>query len=231
MPLHEPMPEMYERSRLLVLDFSKIPDDLPHTEDMAAFFEECRQKDINPILPENRQDFNKRMLAATGARYLVSLYGEDRTAMLAGTHLAEQGRVIHLGMDIFSADQEPVLAPADGKVVRAAYEEEEHGYGNYVIFKPDQLNLYIFMGHLATGHVEPGEFQAGDQLGRLGDYVNNENGGWSRHMHLQLATELPPEGQTPPGYSRPADFAYISQVYPSPLTVFKEWNISGLIPQ
>ena len=226
MQLHEPMPEMFTRSRLLVLDFSKIPDDVSPTEDIAAFFEECRGKEINPVLPENRQDFNARMLAATGARYLVSQYGEDRTSMLAGTHLVEQGRVIHLGMDIFSADQEPVLAPADGEVVRAAYEEEEHGYGNYVIFAPNELNMFIFMGHLAMDHVQPGRYSAGQQLGRLGDYVDNENGGWSRHMHLQLATELLPKGQTPPGYSTPANFTNSQLLYPNPLTVFNDWHIT-----
>lgn len=225
MKLLEPMPEMFERSRLLDLDFSKIPSDIVPTEEITAFFEECRDNDINPILPENHQDFNKRMLAVTGARYLVSLYGEDRTTMLAGTHLIEQGRVIHLGMDIFSVDQEPVLAPAVGEIVRANYEEEDHGYGNYIIFKADHLDTFIFMGHLATDHATPGRYESGEQIGRLGDYVNNENGGWSRHMHLQLATELPPEGQTPPGYSTPDGFNHSRLLYPNPLSLFTDWKI------
>lgn len=224
MKLQEIMPEMFTRSRLLVLDFIQIPEDTPEDESMEHYFTQCEAEGINPRLPENRQRFNDRLLAKTGARYLVSRYGEDRSAMLAGSQIANEGRTLHLGIDIFSKDQEPVYAPCEGEILRADKEPGPHSCGNYVIFKPDHLDIYFRFDHLSSDWPELGRVKQGKQIARLGDYTNGENGGWSRHLHLQALAELPPAHAPLIGYSSKADFAENSQKFPSPMHYIPSWK-------
>jgi murein DD-endopeptidase MepM/ murein hydrolase activator NlpD len=225
MTFAEPLPELFTRARWMILDFSEIPQDVPGEENIRLFFEECEKRGLNPRLPENRQQFNNRMITATGARYLVSRYGEDRSAMLAGSQIAVEGRTLHMGIDIFSQDLEPVFAPCDGDIVRVGFEDEAHSYGHYVILKPRaDIGASIFLGHLSKDLPATGPVKAGERIAALGDYHRNENGGWSRHLHLQFIRELPPEGQTPIGYSSRENFPENSQKFPDPFTFLTDWQ-------
>lgn len=221
----EPMTDMFTRSKLMILDFAHIPADLPEAENIQQFFTRQTAAGNNPRLPEHRQMFNNDMLQATGARYLVSQYGEDRSAMLAGSGIAEEGRTLHMGIDIFSQELETVYAPSDGAIIRADYEQQDHGYGHYVIFKPDNADIYFFFGHLGKELPAIGRVEAGQPIATLGNFHNQENGGWTRHLHLQVCTELPPEGETPIGYSTKEAFADNSKRFPNPFTYFPDWRV------
>ncbi len=226
MELQEPLTELFSRSRLLILDFAQISPDAGEVENIQTFFRKCEEQGLNPRLPENRQKFNDRLLQASGMRYLVSRYAEDRSAMLAGSHIAEAGRVLHLGIDIFSRDLETVYAPCDGTIIRTGTEAEAHGYGYYVMLQPDQSpGLYFFFGHLSKDLPRLGPIQAGRPIARLGDFRGGENGGWSRHLHFQVLAELPPEDQTPPGYAAKADKAHFGRLFPDPMRYFPNWRL------
>ncbi len=227
MTFTEPLPELFASSRLLILDFRQIPDNTPGDENIQLFFEASEKQNRNPRLPENRQIFNNVMLATTSNRYLVSCYGEDRSEMLAGSQIAAEGRTLHMGIDIFSKDLEPVLAPCNGEIVRVGYEKQTHGYGHYVIIKPaGNSGVYIFLGHLSKQLPPLGPVRAGQQISHLGDHAHNENGGWSRHLHFQLVTNVPPEGETPIGYSTIAGFAKNSLIFPNPFGYFPRWHLA-----
>jgi len=222
-----PMAELFNRSRLLVLDFAHISPHIPPEENIAAFFEKLQAMGQNPREPQHRQVFNEQMLERTGARYLVSQYSEDRSAMLAGSAIAREGRTYHLGIDIFARDQEAVFAPCDGQIVVSSFEPGAHTYGNYVILQPDDLALpFIFFGHLASEKHGLGHVTVGEQIGQLGNFEPMENGGWSRHLHLQLLTELPPTGEAPIGYSSLNDLPKNQQRFPDPMSLFPEWKIA-----
>ena len=224
MSFAEPLPKVFSSSKLLVLDFTQIPKDAAPVENIQQFFEDCKRRGINPRLPENRQKFNDRLLTRSGKRYLVSRYGEDRSAMLKDSPIAKEDRVLHLGIDIFCKDQEPVLAPCDGEIVRVGYEKRPQSYGHYLIIKQDSSeDLYLFFGHLSKELPAIGKVKAGDKIARLGDFKNNENGGWSRHLHLQMMTDLPPEGETPIGYSTKADIIANSKKFPDPKQYFGDF--------
>lgn len=220
-PLFE---DLENRSRLMILDFREILVGTPADESIEHFFKESEASGINPRLPENRQAFNDRLLDKTGARYLISRYGEDRISMLQGSSIAEEGRTIHLGIDIFSKACEPLFAPCDGTVVRVGREPEAHSFGYYLIFEPaESLGVYIFLGHLSSELPAVGQYiEAGQTIARLGDYRNGENGGWSRHLHLQMLRELPLEDTAPVGYSTRADFTRYQQEFPDPSEYFPE---------
>lgn len=225
--MHEPLQQLFNASGLMILDFSQIPADTPPTSNIKLFFTDSQARGINPRLPENRQHFNNRMLAATGARYLVSRYGEDRRAMLAGSVIAKEGRTLHMGVDIFSKNLETVYTPCNGQIVQIGHEPDDHSFGYYAILKPEDFEgVYFFFGHLSSKQSTLGAVIAGQPFATLGDYPGHENGGWSRHLHLQILTNLPPSNKAPIGYSSTADFLTNSTLYPDPMPYFPNWKLN-----
>lgn len=224
----EPMTDMFSKSSLVILDFDQIPSTLQDEASIKRFFEECERAGLDPKSPAYRQEFNDRLLQTLGSRYLVGRYGEDRSAMLADSEIARQGRTIHLGIDVFSNALESVYSPCDGEIVRADREETSRGYGNYIIIKPSKSEgLYVFLGHLSADLPKPGPVKSGKKIARLGDYVNNENGGWSRHLHIQLLTGLPEDGRTPDGYATQENFAREDSPYIDPMPFFSGWQVDN----
>lgn len=228
MNYQEPLTDLFKSSRLMILDFNQIPRGLPEAENIKAYFTSCVKHGVDPRLPANRQAFNNQMLDACRARYLVSRYAEDRRAMLVGSQIAAEGRTLHLGVDVFARDLETVLSPCDGQVVITGREEGTHSYGYYLILRPfGQKGQYIFLGHLSRHLPAIGIVQAGQPIARLGDYADNENGGWSRHLHLQVIKQLPRSGKTPNGYAARRHFLPASHASPNPMALFPDWSISS----
>jgi murein DD-endopeptidase MepM/ murein hydrolase activator NlpD len=224
MKIFELMPELFTKSELMILDFREIPSDLPEYKNIEIFFEKNKELGVDPKLPENRQKFNNNFLEKSEKRYLISRYAEDRIEMLKGSKIAEEGRTLHLGIDIFSKDLEPVYASCNGEIVVADREAGNHSFGHYVIFKPDPTvtKNYIFLGHLSKDLPNLGKVSAGQEIANLGDYINEENGGWSRHLHVQLLAELPEKSEFIPGYSSREKLEENLIKYPDPsFLIFK----------
>lgn len=225
--MSEPLPQLFRSSRRLVLDFAHIDPDTPKQENIAAYFSEMERQGKNPRLAQARQSFNDQLIEHTGSRYLVSSYAEDRIAMLRGSSIASEGRTLHLGIDIFSKDLEPVMAPCDGTVVRVGHEPQDHSFGYFVFIKPDDASLpYVFMGHLGKSLPVLGCVKAGQVIARLGDFETGENGGWSRHLHFQLFQSLPQETEPLVGYASADDTSAFTK-YPDPMLYFTGWIIVG----
>ena len=221
----EPMDGIASQSCLMILDFSETPPETPSSQNIQKFFEACEKTGKNPRDPSHGQEFNNQMLEKTNSRYLISRYAEDRIAMLAGSSIADVGRTLHMGIDIFCKDLESVYAPADVEIVAAGNEPENHSFGYYIIMKAiDMPELpYIFYGHLDKALPAIGQrFKAGECIGSIGDYEpNHPNGGWSRHLHLQMLSELPAENSAPLGYASKANFSRAATQYPSPVAYFR----------
>jgi len=228
MNMHEPLEGLFTSSRLLILDFADIPAGTPPEESMQQFFADCERQGVNPRLPEQRQAFNNRLLERTGARYLVSRYGEDRVAMLKGSKIAKQGRTLHMGIDVFCRDLETVYAPCDGDIIRTGQEPEDHSYGYYLVLRPHKMpSIAFFFGHLSSELPGLGPVRGGRPIARLGDFTAHENGGWSRHLHIQIVKTLPPEPRTPDGYASRKQFPQASQDCPNPMPYFPEWQVNS----
>lgn len=224
--LQEVLPELFVRSEILPLYFADITEADEH-KDIEAYIWEQEQLGNNPREASSRQRFNEQVLETTGARYLIGRYAENRENILSpDSHMVREGRTFHLGIDAFCKNQEPVYAPCDGEIVVSAYEPGAYNYGNYIIFRPDDAALpYIFFGHLAGDRHSVGRVSAGEQIARLGGYDELENGGWSIHLHLQLLTELPPDGETPIGYSTIDNLAVNQERFPDPQSIFPVWEV------
>lgn len=220
-----PLLELFNSSKVLVLDLDQYPDE-PDKVPMREFFNNSKKNNMDPTLPENRQKFQDTLLSSWGVRYLIGQYGEDRKSMLEGSQIAKEGRTIHLAIDIFCKDLEPVISPCDGEIVRIDKEAGDHSFGNYLILRPDSPDQpLLFFGHLAENNGKPRRVKTGETIAEIGDFINNENGGWSRHLHLQLLSSLPKLGEIPIGYSSKQDFMNNSRKYPSPMNIFPDWKI------
>lgn len=223
--LQEVMPELFTHSEILIWNFSDISEHDSY-KNIQHYMQEQERLGHNPRDAFYRQAFNESVLSHTDSRYLIGRYGEDRADILQGSHIAGEGRTYHLAIDIFSRSQEPVFAPCDGTIVRSAYEPGQHNYGNYLILRPEDSALpYIFFGHLADNKHALGAVQIGQQIGQLGSFEKLENGGWSIHLHLQLLTELPPDGTAPIGYSSLENLPINRQLFPDPQSIFPNWLI------
>lgn len=215
--LHEILPEMLTGTEMFILD----EDDITDADQHKNYFAYASHND-----PELREEFHRQALSHSGMRYLFGRYLEDRSFFLRGSHIEKEGRTLHLGVDLFSKDKEPVFAPCDGEIVISAKEAGAHGYGNYLILRPnDQAIPYIFFGHLADNKSELGEVRAGQQIASLGSYENYENGGWSTHLHLQLCKQLPKSGEAPIGYTSRKDLATNRRLFPDPMSLYPGWKI------
>jgi murein DD-endopeptidase MepM/ murein hydrolase activator NlpD len=225
MELTAPMTDLFTSSRVVILDFDQLTADVPADENIQLFFDRTINAGKNPRAPEARQLFNNKLLQKFNCRYLIGRYGEDRRAMLADTPAGKEGRTIHMAIDVFARDLEPVLAPCNGTIARSGYEAGFGEYGNYLVLRPENADYFIFFGHLSDDKLHEGTVTKGQQIARLGDHLDNENGGWSRHLHLQVLKQLPIRGDTPDGYSSKKKLAHNQDRYPNPLDYFAKWSI------
>jgi murein DD-endopeptidase MepM/ murein hydrolase activator NlpD len=224
MEVFELMPELFTKSEIMILDFNQIASESPEFMNIKLFFDKSLKQGVDPKLPQNRQQFNNIFLEKTGKRYLISRYAEDRIEMLKGSQIAQEGRTFHLGIDIFSKNLEYVYAPSNAEIVATGMEEGGHSFGHYLIMKLDPAlsKDYLFLGHLSKHLPNLGKVTRGQVIAQLGDYIDGENGGWSRHLHVQLLAKLPINGSLPPGYSSKVDFSENLTRYPNPsFLVFK----------
>ena len=224
MKAFELLPQLFTKSEIMILDFSQLPADLPEYKNIKTYFSACVKNGVNPKLPENRQRFNNQYLERAGLRYLISRYAEDRIEMLRGSKIEKEERTIHMGIDIFSKDLEDIFAPSDGEIVASGKETCDHSFGHYLIFKPveELTHNYIFLGHISSDLLRNGIVKAGQKIATLGDFKNGENGGWSRHLHVQLLKNLPNKDLLPKGYSTKEALAQNIIQHPDPsFLVFK----------
>lgn len=215
--LQEILPGMLTNTEMFILNQADITEQDAHKN----YFAYDNHND-----PELRDKFHRKVLRQSGQRYLFGRYLEDRSFFLAGSHIAREGRTLHLGIDLFSIDQEVVSAPCDGEIVVSAKEAGAHGYGNYLILRPDNVAIpYIFMGHLADDKLGLSRVTTGQTIARLGHWDNYENGGWSIHLHLQLLRKLPAKGEAPIGYTSRRELATNKLNFPDPVSLYPGWEI------
>jgi murein DD-endopeptidase MepM/ murein hydrolase activator NlpD len=139
--------------------------------------------------------------------------------MLAGSWIAKEGRTYHLGIDIFTSGLDFLYAPTFGTVVRSDQEKGSHTYGYYTIiqYMIEKEVVYGFYGHLSAKLPPVGmTVFPGQRFAQLGDYIGDENGGWSRHVHVQLLRDLPEGEGWPTGYSTRENLAEQAGRFPNP---------------
>ena len=154
--------------------------------------------------------------------YGVGKYAEIRPGMYTSEHFMADKRIIHMGIDIAAPIGEPVYAFADGVIFKSGYNSLPLDYGSTLITE-HQINgfrIFALHGHLSLSSLElrrPGErFEAGDQLGFVGD--RTENGGWNPHLHFQLS-QVEPKTHDLPGVVSLNELDWAKLAFPDPQLV------------
>jgi murein DD-endopeptidase MepM/ murein hydrolase activator NlpD len=120
----------------------------------------------------------------------------ERRGIYAASDLfaAEEPRIVHLGVDVWTAAGTPVRAPLAARVHSLADNDRFGDYGGTVVLTHDHGGraFHTLYGHLARRSLhglEPGQTVArGEVVGWLGE--PHENGGWPAHLHLQWIRDM-----------------------------------------
>lgn len=152
----------------------------------------------------------------------IGRYDEDRRKIYTEDLFAVGGRTVHMGIDLGGPLGSPIHACADGWVHAAGYNADPGDYGCTLVLKHhlDGQDLWMLLGHLShasiRGRVAGQPVRRGEVVGWLGD--RSENGGWSPHVHVQLAREAPVTHDMP-GAVHPRDRESARHAYPDPRMV------------
>ena len=156
----------------------------------------------------------------------LGLYGEPRliytdVAFSSGQYKAGPRRTVHLGLDVFAPAGSPIHAPMDGVVVALENCTGDLDYGGLLVLSHTIGSGEVF--YSLYGHLDPDvchqrsigqRIKAGEIIALLGDQSNN--GGWSPHLHCQLALSIQGMGADWPGVADPDKRRLWTALCPNP---------------
>ena len=153
------------------------------------------------------------------SEYGIGRYDEKRVGMYSAELFAASRRDVHMGVDIGAPAGTEVFAFDDGSVFLFGDNTAPGDYGPTLVTRHtfEGRDLYVLIGHLARRSLESKcvgvRFARGDVLGWVG--VEEENGGWNPHVHVQLAW-TPPETADLPGVVCEEDRDAARRRFPDP---------------
>ncbi len=154
------------------------PPDTPAVQD-APVIEGAPRTEDAPLTDDAPPTPLAIPVAGVTADQLIDTYGADRAA----------GRS-HQGIDIAAAQGTPVVAVADGTVLKL-FLSDEGGITLYQIGTDDRtIYYYAHLDRYADGVGEGDEVRAGDVLGYVGDSGNAGAGNY--HLHFEVNTTEDP---------------------------------------
>lgn len=163
------------------------------------------------------QQWTMSTLEQSGKKWWIAWYLEDRSLRLRGTHLIDEGRVYHLGVDIIAPADTSIFSPLDGTVVESTIEPWKANYGGYVIVRYSiwREDIYVLYGHLDPKSLAPiWDTFAGQSIGKI--WSPEVNGDWTTHLHMQALTEAWLKDWKNKGYCSLADLPTIKNYCPDP---------------
>lgn len=156
----------------------------------------------------------------------LGCYAEPRLlytdrAFLSGPHGNSSRRTVHLGVDVFMPAGTPVHAPLDGVVEAVEYRDRHLDYGGMVVLRhetPMGDRFATLYGHLSRASVAAlsvdQHINRDERFASLG--TADENGGWTPHLHFQLALLTAGLSADWPGVADPDELAMWRTVCPNP---------------
>ncbi len=155
-----------------------------------------------------------------GVKWTIGKYDEVRS--IYTTDLFNDGRTVHVGLDLGGPVGTPVHSFCAGVVYAVGYNSKPGDYGHTIVTKHkiDGNDVWALYGHLdemTTHSWNSGDLvETGQLIGRFGS--EKENGGWPPHVHFQLSL-IEPEGFDLPGVVHPNDREWALTVFPDPRLV------------
>jgi 4-aminobutyrate aminotransferase-like enzyme/Ser/Thr protein kinase RdoA (MazF antagonist) len=163
-------------------------------------------------------------LRRVGRKVGVGRYGEARAFYASpafGASGDEEGRTVHLGIDLFVEPGATVRAPLDGTVHVLADNAAPLDYGPLVVLRhepEDGVAFFTLYGHLSRDTLPAlsvgQSVAAGQAFARVG--APPSNGDWAPHVHVQVILDLFSLGNDFPGVARASERAFWAAVCPDP---------------
>lgn len=165
-------------------------------------------------------------LCTHGAKVGVGNYLEPRIFYTAEAFMPEdpatqEGRTVHLGLDLFAPPGTGVSAPLDGVVHAFAAANSPQDYGHLIILEHEAApgqRFHTLYGHLNAASLNGlkigQKVHRGEHIAALGEPT--ENGGWPPHLHFQIITDLMDLGTDFPGVCRFSETPLWSAYSPDP---------------
>ena len=170
---------------------------------------------------ENYLKTKKAKVAFGGYNEKRSLY--KRSSIFKNDATAE--RNIHIGIDLWTKAETPVLAALDGTVHSFKFNDGFGDYGPTIILRHQIENVvfHTLYGHLSlesirnleVGHV----FAKGVKIGTLGDAT--VNGDYAPHLHFQIIINMGNQLGDYPGVCSESDLPFYLENCPDPNLLLK----------
>jgi len=203
------------------IDFSKyIPLDLSVTN-----------KELVESKPENAvefEDFISNYLKTNNAEVAFGGYIEGRTLYKRSTIFKNESipeRNIHIGLDLWTKVNTPVLAALDGKVHSFKNNIGLGDYGPTIILEHEAENeiFYTLYGHLSLESLEDlsvgKQFKKGEKIATLGNAT--VNGDYAPHVHFQIIKNIEDYWGDYPGVCNSSDLNFYIENCPDPNLLLK----------
>ncbi|WP_316632597.1 peptidoglycan DD-metalloendopeptidase family protein [uncultured Flavobacterium sp.] len=203
------------------IDFSKyIPLDLSVTN-----------QELVEYKPENAvefQNFISNYLEKNNAEVAYGGYIEGRTLYQRSTIFKNDSipeRNIHIGLDLWTKANTPVLAPLDGKVHSFKNNIGLGDYGPTIILEHEVENekFYTLYGHLSLESIENLTvgtlFRKGEKIATLGN--SDVNGDYAPHVHFQIIQNIEDYWGDYPGVCNTNDLNFYIENCPDPNLLLK----------
>lgn len=182
----------------------------------------------DPQRDNGEEQLTKRIAAemnALGASVAIGRYNEARllytSSLFQKGTPGEEGRMVHLGMDLFMPAGTPVSAPLEGVVHSFARNRARLDYGPVIILEhrdPQGGRFYTLYGHLSLDSIRGLQvgriIKRGEIFARLGS--SKVNGGWTPHLHFQVMLDLFGLGTEFPGVAKASQRGFWCSVSPDP---------------
>jgi murein DD-endopeptidase MepM/ murein hydrolase activator NlpD len=138
---------------------------------------------------------------------------------------AQEERNIHLGIDLWCADETPIYAPLDGIVHSFKNNTNLGDYGPTIILKHeiDDVIFFTLYGHLSLSSIENlaigKAIKIGERIGTLGDA--SINGDYPPHLHFQIIKDIQGFKGDYPGVCSKEDLEFYTKNCPDPNLLLK----------
>ncbi len=161
--------------------------------------------------------YNTQLLQESSASWALWGYLEDRSHILTGTHIREEWRVYHLGVDVLFPSGTSLYNPLDGEIYESWYEPGDGNYGGYIIIKYTfgKDYFYALFWHLSPSSITKKlSLKQGEIFAHL--WEPQENGNWFPHLHLQIFTGKDIDIWKNRGYCSAVDVPQMRYICPDP---------------
>lgn len=164
---------------------------------------------------------NKARVAYGGYNETRNLY--KRSQVFNSTEQEE--RNIHIGLDLWTSADTPILAALDGKIHSFQFNNQLGDYGPTIILEHeiDNHRFYTLYGHLSLESIQKiskGQVvKKGEQIATLGKA--SVNGDYAPHLHFQIIKDIQDKEGDYPGVCSQNTLSFYLSNCPNPNLLLK----------